>query len=198
MSKTVQAILLGGGVALVVAFGLSFLFAVVGAPSGGLPVLLGVLMGVFTAYIFGNLAGNRKIANASASDQAAALNRAPPPGKALVYLYREGFVAKLAGLNLAIDGKPVGQIKSPAFTCIVVSPGAHNVSAAFGGLAGAQSRGEDCRIDVDAGQGVAVRMAIKMGMVQGSVDMTVESDMAAVRGKLAKMPMTPPDVAEVV
>jgi len=196
MSKTVQAILLGVAVALVVSFGVGVLMGAVGDPNPARGVAPGLFLGLFTAYIFGNLAGNRKIANASGAEQSEAVRREPPPGKGLVFLYREGFVAKLAGLNLAIDGKPVGQIKSPAFTCVVVQPGAHNVGAAFGGLAGAQSRGEDCRIDVAAGQSVAVRMGVRMGMVQGSVDMTVETDMAAVRGKLAKMPLTPPDVAE--
>ena len=44
------------------------------------------------------------MAKASDAEKQAALQMQPPPGKAVIYVYREGFVAKLAGLNLQVDG----------------------------------------------------------------------------------------------
>ena len=47
-------------------------------------------------YIFANLAGNRKVATVEGGEKDAALQLQPPPGKALLVVFREGFVAKLA------------------------------------------------------------------------------------------------------
>ena len=131
-----------------------------------------------------------------ATDKAAALSREPPPGKALLFVYREGFVAKLAGLNIAVDEKPVAQLKSPRFTCIVVPAGPHGVSAKFGGLAGAQSLMGECRLDAPADGVAAVRIGVRMTMGRNGIDLEPQADMAGVRARLAGMPMTPPDPAE--
>jgi hypothetical protein len=113
---------LGVVVALVVGLGFGFVMGLDGQDHTASATIGGLGAGVVAAYLFGNLAGNRRIASASSAEKTAALSRTPPPGKALLFLYREGFVAKLAGLNLMVDGKPVAQLKSPRFTCIVVPP----------------------------------------------------------------------------
>ena len=129
MTKTAQAIILGVVVALVVSIGLGLLLSLDGNSHGVLATFTGAGAGVFSAYIFGNLAGNRRIANAGEADKRDALDRDPPEGKAILFIYREGFVAMLAGLNVMVDGQPVAQLKSPRFTAIVVPAGAHTVSA---------------------------------------------------------------------
>jgi len=196
MSKTLQAVILGCVVALVVSAGGAFLLGLGGEPHpfGGLTAGLG--LGLFSAYIFANLSGNRRIANASDADKAAALGRQPPPGKALIYLYREGYIAKLAGLNISIDGKPVAQLKSPRFTCVVVPAGHHVISAKFGGLAGAQSLIGDCALDIAADGAAAVRIGVRMTLGRNGVDLEQQADAAAARAHMAGLPMTPPDLAE--
>jgi hypothetical protein len=196
MSKTVQAVILGFVVALVAGLGFGFVMGLDGENHTGTATMGGLGAGVVAAYLFGNLAGNRRIANASSAEKSAALSRPPPPGKALIFLYREGFVAKLAGLNIMIDGKPVAQLKSPRFTCVVVPAGPHTVSAKFGGLAGAQSLMGECALDAPTDGAAAVRMTAQLTMTKGGIKLEPQADVAAVKLRLAGMPMTPPDLAE--
>ena len=196
MTKTAQAIILGVVVALVVSIGMGVLLSLNGIDPGGLATITGAGAGVFSAYIFGNLAGNRRIANAGEAEKRATLDREPPAERAVLFIYREGFVAKLAGLNIVVDGQPVAQLKSPRFTAVVVGAGSHTVSAGFGGLAGAQSKPGECTIEAPPGGRAAVRIGIAMGALKGGVALTPQTDLAAVRARLLGMPMTPPDLAE--
>jgi hypothetical protein len=196
MSKVLQAVILGCVVALVISVGAGILLGSLGDtnPFGG--VTAGVGLGLFSAFIFANLSGNRRIANASDADKAAVLSRQPPPGKALLFVYREGYVARLAGMNLTVDDKPVAQLKAPRFTCIVVPAGHHVVAAKFGGMVSAQSLVGECALDVAADSTAAVRIGVRMTFGRNGIDMTPQADVAAARTHLASMPMTPPDLAE--
>jgi hypothetical protein len=184
MSKYLPRILIGVVVGVVLAFLMSMING-----WDNQSVLTGVFGGVATAYILSNLAGNRKVDVASADDRGKALQLTPPPGKALVVVYREGFVAKLAGMNMAIDGTEVAQLKAPRFTLIAVPPGAHTLTTAFGGLAGAQSKGGSYEFSAPEGGVVAIRIGVRMGMVQGAFDYSQQADLAQVRNKLAGMPL---------
>jgi hypothetical protein len=161
MPRYVPQILIGVAVAFVAAFLFTFVFG-----PGLTATLYGAGVGAFTAYILANLAGNRKAPMAGAAERDAALDFQAPAGKALLYLYREGFVAMAAGLNVAVDGREVAQLKSPRFTRVVVAPGAHVLTAAFGGLAGAQSRKAVCDVTLAAGEVQAMKLAANMGLVQ--------------------------------
>ena len=191
MSKYLPGILIG----LVVAIGAFFLFNFV-FEGGFMPFLMAIFFGVFVAYIFANLAGNKKVANASDADKQAALQRQPPPGKALLYVYREGFVAKLAGLNLQLDGKDFAQLTAPKFTCVVVPPGPHRLTCGFGGLAGPQSKKGAYEFTAPADSVAAVGIGVQMGLVQGSMAFTPLTDAQAIRAKLGRMPMTAASPAE--
>src|SRR6202000_280739 len=103
-----------------------------------IPSLYGLGFGAFVAYILSNLAGNKKLPIADPGASAEALNPQPPAGQALLVVYREGFVAKLAGLNLAVDDKAFVQLTAPKFSVIALTPGGHVLTGGFGGLAGAQ------------------------------------------------------------
>jgi len=185
MNKYVQAIAIGA----VAGFCVGFLIKMLVFPDGFAAVGYGVGTTVFVAYILSNLAGNKKVAAADAGERALALAMRPPAGKALLIPYREGFVAKLAGMNLAVDGREVVQLTSPKFACVVLSPGRHTLTGAFGGLAGPQSKGAGIDFDAPEGSVVVVRINANMGMVQGAIRFTPETDLAAVRAKLGRMPM---------
>src|ERR1035438_2173541 len=103
MQKYLPAIIAGVVGAVVMTILMSFVF------EGVTPLIYGIFTGAFVAYIFANLAGNKKLPIADAAETQAALQLKPPPGKALLVVYREGFVAKLAGLNIAVDGQAVAQ-----------------------------------------------------------------------------------------
>jgi hypothetical protein len=197
MSKGVRAIVIGVIVAIVVGFLIGLLNSVATDTPPLNAWLFGAVAGAITAYILGNLSGNRSIANASDEQRREALARMPPPGKALLYLYRQGFVAKLAGLNLAIDGRVVAQLKAPRFTLVTVPARPLALTASFGGLAGSQSRKSEIVVNASAGGIVVVKMTVAMGMVQGSVNMQPQPDPQAARQALASMAMTPADVPEI-
>ena len=197
MSKYMRPILIGVVVGFVVSFGMGFLYGMIGDRASSMPMIMGAVTGSITAYILANLSGIRARPAASSAQKTQALDEVPPAGKAFLYLYREGFVAKLAGLNVAVDGKEVVQLKSPRFTCVTVAPGSHTVSAAFGGLAGPQNNPARVTVEVPAGAAAALRMTMKMGALKNSIDIAPMADLNAVKNTLAGMVMTQLDVAEV-
>jgi hypothetical protein len=192
VTKYIPGIVAGFVAAVIFGFLMRFVF-----PEGMASVWYGAFFGVFVAYIFANLAGNRKIPAASEAEKQAVLQLQPPPGKVLLVVFREGFVAKLAGLNLFLDGKPFAQLTSPKFTSVVIPPGAHNLSCGFGGLAGPQSQKGSYDFQASADSFVAVRIGARIGAIQGVMSLKPVDDAQALRAKLAGMPMVKADVAEV-
>lgn len=183
MSKYTRAIIAGFIAAAVMTFLMMFVF------EGATPYIYGVFTGLFVAYIFGNLAGNRKLPIAAAAEKDAALKLQSPPGKALLVVFREGFVAKMAGLNIAVDGKEFAQLTAPKFTVLALPPGAHTLTCGFGGLAGPQSKPGTYNFEVAEGGVAAVGIGVSMGLVQGSMTFTPLADVNAARAKLSRMPM---------
>ena len=191
MGKYTRAIVAGVVAAVVMTFLMSFVF------EGVTPYIYGFFTGLFVAYIFGNLAGNRKVPTADAAEKQAALALKPPPGKALLVVYREGFVAKLAGLNIAVDGKEFVQLTAPKFTVLTLPAGAHTLTCGFGGLAGPQSKPGTYDFTVDAGAVATIGIGVKMGAMQGSMTFTTMQNVDAARAKVARMPMVVATPAEI-
>lgn len=191
MPKYARAIVAGFIAAAVMTFLMGFVF------EGATPYLYGVLTGMFVAYIFANLAGNRKLPIAAAAERDAALVLKAPPGKALLVVFREGFVAKLAGLDLAVDGRAFAQLTAPKFTVLALAPGAHTLTCGFGGLAGPQSKPGAYDFQVAEGGVAAVGIRVRMGALQGSLTFTPVADLDALRAKVSRMPMVKAEQAEI-
>jgi len=197
VNKYIGPIVIGFVVAFVVAFAVSALFAALHTSNDGLPLYFGLFTGGFTAYILANLAGNRKVATADAGQQGQALAMTAPAGKALVYVYRQGFVGMAAGLNVSIDDKAVAQLTSPRFTMIAVAPGSHTLAAGFGGLAGPQNKVATEPFTAEPGGVYAFRLTLAMGMLQNSIQIAPMPDLGLVKSALAGMKMTLPELAEI-
>lgn len=196
MNKYARPLIVGFIVLLAVSFLLGLLGGAIGADFGAMPFITGAVVGAFVAYIMANLAGNRAGVAASDADRAAAASLTPPPGKALLIVYREGFVAMAAGMNLALDGREFAQIKGGKFTAIAVDPGEHELAAAFGGLAGPQNNAAVASFLLREGGVMAYRATVSMGAVKNSVVLSpAPEDRAALSNRLARMPMTAPDSA---
>ena len=191
MSKYTSAIIAGFVAAALMTFMMTFVF------EGATPYIYGLFTGMFVAYIFGNLAGNRKVATVEGGEKEAALKLQPPPGKALLVAFREGFVAKMAGLNIAVDGKEFAQLTAPRFTVLTLAPGAHTLTCGFGGLAGPQSKSGTYSFEVTDGGVAAVGIGVAMGLVQGSMTFTPLADVNAARAKVSRMPMVKAEPAEI-
>jgi hypothetical protein len=197
MSKMAQAVIIGFVVAFVVGGGLGFLLAFDADPHPISPLFTGAFAGAGAAFIYANLAGNRRIANASADDKRAALTRTPAAGQALLYIARRGYMAKLVGMNFALDGTSVAQLKSPRFTCIALPAGPHILTASFGGFAGGQAKPGECVFTAQPDSVVVITAGMLWGMLQGGIGLTLEPDPAGAKARLAGVPMTPADIAQV-
>lgn len=184
MSKYIPQILIGIVTGIVLYFLVGWLDGF-----GFLAIWIGFFGGAGTAYILANLAGNRKVALASGADKAKALEFVPPPGQALLVVQRRGYIAKLAGLNLFLDEREFAQLKSPAFTCLAVTPGAHTLAVRFGGLAGPQSKPGTWDFQAPDGGVVGVRIDVGLGLAQNAFKFTPESDVAQLRAQVSPIPM---------
>ena len=193
--KYTRAVLTGFAVAFVIGGGLGLLSGATGRPFGFTEALPGMILGATTAYLMANLAGNRKTAQAGGAMLDAARAMRPPPGKALVYAYREGFIGMAAGLDVQLDGAALAQLTSPRFTCLAVEPGPHTLSGGFGGLAGAQNRPASTEFTAQVGAVHAFRFGVKMGALKNGVKLEPMDDAAAVKDRLSRMKMTQPDGA---
>lgn len=186
--------------AFVTAFVINFLVSSATSVGGGKPdntgLIVGLCAGMVVAVVLFNLSGNRRTASADAGAKQRALAFTPTPGKAALYLVRTGFVGKMAGMNLSVDGREVAQLKSPRFTRVDIAPGAHTLTAAFGGGLAGQTKPSELAFSCADGEIVVMKLGMSMGVVQNPVKIE-RSSVDAVRGELAGMQMTAPDVATV-
>jgi len=184
----------------VVAFAINFLISMAASAAGekadNTGLYLGMAVGAITALVFYNLSGNRRTASADASAKQRALAFTADPGKAALYLVRTGFVGKMAGMNVAVDGREVAQLKSPRFTRIEIAPGQHNLTASFGGGLAGQTKPSELAFTCAEGEIVVMKLAMSMGVLKNPVSIE-RSSSDAVRGELSGMQMTAPDVAAI-
>lgn len=190
--KYVGPLIWGFAVAFVLGFGLNSLERAAGEPLGFMTIGIPLFFGALVAYLLANLAGNKKVAKASAAERHEALKLEPPAGQALLVVYREGFVGMAAGLNVTVDGKVRAQLKSPRFVVLPLEPGVHEVNAGFGGLAGPQNNAGIVRLTIAAGEVAVLRATLAMGAFKNSVNLQLAEDAAGARAKLANMTMVKP------
>lgn len=163
-------------VGFVVVFAVSALLGMVGGATGAnlglLPMFVGMFAGGFTALIMANLAGNEKSQAADPEARVRALSLAPPPGKALLVVYRDGFVGRIAGMDFALDGARFVQIKGGWFSVLPIAPGEHRLSGTMAGLAEAQSKAAEVRFIAAAGEVHAYKAALSMGAMKNKISLT--------------------------
>ena len=156
--------------------------------------LIGVVIG--GVIVWRNLQTNRKVADATPEQRTAALAFAPVDGKTALYVFRNQFVGQAVGINVVIDGREVAQLKSPRFTRILVTPGAHRI-AGYTGTNKKPADGDGLAFTATAGEVLVVKCEVEPQMVGVTVKFTplsVDAARADV-GKIGRM--VTPDVAEV-
>ena len=187
MSVHLRNALIGVGVAVVVTFLASLL------DFGNLAIMPAMGFAAFVWFLLESLASNRKVNNVPDADRAKALASVPPPGTGLVYIYREGFIGKAVGVDVAVDNRVVAQLKSPRFTVVAVPPGDHTLAAAMKGLAGAQNKGGAISFSINQGETLVFCLKMKMGLVEGAVAINREPNPHQVLGKLSMITMVAPE-----
>jgi hypothetical protein len=193
MGKYIPAIITGLVVTVLISFGLGFLGSVAGQPPGLATWMPGVIFGVLVAYVMSNLVGTKRAKAATSAAKDAVLAFRAEPGQALLIVFREGFVGMAAGMNVAVDDRPIAQLKSPRFTAVSVSPGPHKASARFTGLAGAQNRGAEHDFVAAAGDVIALRMVMSMGAMKNTINMERVDQSDSLALKLKSMTMVAPE-----
>lgn len=197
MFKYITAAVVGFVVAALVGFGLNAILAAGGEKPDSTVMIASVLFGALAAYIAANMAGNRREVAAAQGEKDQALTFQPPEGQGLLLVYRDGFVGKLVGLNLALDGRPFAQIKSPRFTALAVAPGEHVLTAGFGGLAGPQNRTNESKVTFRAGEVLAVKASVAMGALKNTIRLDGVPVTEDLRAKLRRMSMVRAEPAPV-
>ncbi|GAA0626091.1 hypothetical protein GCM10009422_23540 [Brevundimonas kwangchunensis] len=164
MGKYVPAIIAGAVVTVV----LGFLLGMIGF-QGFAAWYIPVFGGLITGYLMANLQGTKSGPAASDEQRVAALALRPSPGKALIIAHRQGFVGKMAGMQVSLDGQPIVQLKSPQFTAVEVEPGAHTIEFGFVGLAAAQNKPERVNVTLVDGEVVAYLATVSMGTGKNTI-----------------------------
>ena len=159
-----------------------------------LAVLVGVVVGlqfpiiglvlfipaiIFVVLIF---ARNKSGAMAGPEETARALAMAVPPGKALLYVMRKGFVGGQQGMNITIDGTLDSQIRANYFLMAALDPGQHSVKAKMS--SGTESAARTHELTLAAGDIVLLDMKLTMGLLQGAPDFTEVRDAVQARQML--------------
>ncbi|MCC2977430.1 DUF2846 domain-containing protein [Sphingomonas sp. PL-96] len=165
------------------AFVVSFLLALLGSgarhDSGVSPWFVGMTFGVVTSMIYLGLSANRPAPLADAAARAQAMAPVPPQmGRLLVV--REGFVGKLAGVDVQVDGSVRAQLRSPRFAAFDLPPGQHRVQATL-----PNRESEPLVVELPAGEVAAVRIVIGMGKPR----LEREADIAGLQQRLPGIPM---------
>jgi hypothetical protein len=151
-----------------------------------------VVVGV---VIYRNLQTNRKVAEATPDQRAQALTFASATGKAVLYVFRNQFVGRAVGVNVVIDGQEAAQLKSPRFTRILLSPGAHRI-AGYTGTNNAPGPTDGIELVANAGEVFVAKCEVEPQMVGASIKITPMT-LDAARADLHKAKMVMADVAEI-
>lgn len=190
MGKYVPAIVTGFIVTVVVAA----LLAMIGF-RGFAAWYVPLFVGLFTGYIMANLQGTKAGPPATEAQKAAALSMRLSPGKAMILIHRQGFVGKAAGMEVTLDDRVLGQLKSPQFTAVEVDPGAHTLGFDFVGLAASQNKREIVPVTVAEGRVVAYRATISMGMGKNTIKIDRDNEVQMLADELRRVKMIAPAMA---
>jgi hypothetical protein len=188
MSKTIKHFLIALAVAIVAGAAFGFLDNLSGSPSPTTSYLPVVFAGL-TFFALQMRSGNRKEVRVDDANRQASLNAVAAPGQALLYVYREGFVGKVVGWNVCLDGNALAQLRSPRFTHTTLSPGSHTLNVALSGFAGAQHNPGEARFDAQPGEVIVFAIKAKMGALKSTLFFVREQDTRIALQKLAKVPM---------
>src|SRR5262249_50539168 len=185
----IKNLLIAFGVTFVLALGFGFINGITAQSSGVVTTVLPMTFGILTFLGLQMRAGTRKEAPVDDAVRRAAVGGVAPPGQALLYVYREGFVGKLVGWDVSLDGSALAQLRSPRFTQAVVSPGAHTLKVSLGGLAGSQVKPAETTFEAQSGEVIVFAMKAKNNVFSGELSFVREADGRAALQKFAGIRM---------
>jgi hypothetical protein len=183
IDNTTRAIATGAAITLALGWGIPLLLGV--SVGWGAPLVIGG----FVAYTMMSLSGNKSVVCADEQARAAALALSAPAGSGLLVIYREGFFGKASGVDVALDGGEIAQLKSRRFTAISVPPGRHALRAVLTGTVNEASKPGAADFQIAAGEAVVFRITLAMKLTTGDVVLDRIDSPATAIAKLRKMQM---------
>ena len=150
--------------------------SVVGFVGGGTfnAGLLGVVAMSVTTAIMTGLQGNVKVREGSSGDREEAITQPARPGLAVIYVRREGFVARFVGINVALDDVVQTQLKSGRFVRLDVPPGNHTLTGYSTGFK-APLQGP-ASITLAEGEKVSYSLSLQHGVASGNVQLVRDAE----------------------
>jgi hypothetical protein len=128
--KSLRVVIVFAVTAFVMGFGLALLSAWLQskgeqpiAQSARLMMILG--MSGVVAGIAAARGANQRVSRADATEEQDAKRCAPIADRATVYVFRDAYVGKVAGLDVLVDGTPIGQTRGKTFYRLQLAPGEH-------------------------------------------------------------------------
>ena len=76
---------------------------------------------------------------------------------------------------------------------VAVPPGDHTLAAGLTGFAGAQAKGSATSFSINQGEIAVFGLAMKMGMIEGSIAISREANAREALGKLSMITMVAPE-----
>jgi len=95
---------------------------------------------------------------ATPEEDARAKEMLPPPGKALIYLYRNESMGAGVSFDVTLDGKPVGSTAANTYFMWVVDPGKHTITSKGENL-------DEITLNCEADRRYFVWQEVKMGFL---------------------------------
>jgi hypothetical protein len=164
--KGLRVVLIVGITAFIMGFGLALLSAYLethGEHAIPQTTRLTMIIGMsgLVASIAAARGANRRVSRAAATEEADAKRCAPVADRATVYVFRDAFAGKVAGLDVLLDGTPIGQTRGKTFYRLHLPPGEHLLTSR-NPQNGSQ---HEHRIRADAGSLLFLEQKVSIGMM---------------------------------
>ena len=114
---------------------------------------------VVLSAISTTLSSNRSQLRAPAAQDSNAKRFAPVAERTVVYLFRDAFVGKMLGLDIAIDGLALGQTRGKTFYRLELAPGEHVLSS----INPQDNSRQEYRFTAAAGALMFLEQAVRLG-----------------------------------
>jgi hypothetical protein len=149
----------------------------------GLAMLL--VLGILGYAVWVLVTRNKKTIAASQQQKHEALKFQPSTGKGVLYVFRHQAVGLLAGMDLVLDGKLMGQTRGYAFYRLEVEPGKHQLS-------GDKKCPGSLEVEVAVDQVVFIEQELAMGALSTTYRYLLREGTKAIQKKLRNCQMMLP------
>jgi hypothetical protein len=130
---------------------------------------------IAAALVAMSLVGCASVPMADAKQDAAAKTFTAPAGKAGIYVYRNETMGSAVKMDVAVDGKPLGQTAAKTFLYTEVAPGKHTIASTA-------ENTDTVDVDAQAGTLTYIWQEVKMGVMSARSKLHIVGDSEGKKG----------------